>query len=200
MNNGVTRRRFVSLSLGFAFVGLASARASASTAEQYVQDIGTDILQLANGSTRGRALRSKFASLLGRHVNLRAIAASSLGTYRSKLPAGDKEKFNNLVTTYAAATFVWYVDKFKGSNFVVDSAVKQGNYVIVKTKIVKGSGGGEQVVWYLSPQGNNFQVVDMSILGVRLSIAMRDAFSRELKKSNGNFEQLYAFLREAETW
>jgi hypothetical protein len=29
---------------------------------------------------------------------------------------------------------------------------------------------------------------------------MRDAFSLELKKSKGNFEQLYAFLREAETW
>lgn len=200
MQTFMNRRAFLTLSVAAAAAVALPTAAFAITAEAYVTTIGDAVVALANGSSRGKALRGKFAALLSQHVNLRNIAASSLGQFRSKLPKGDAEKFNTLVTTYAAATFVWYVDKFKGSDFVVDSAVKQGNFVVVKSRIVKGGGGGEPVVWYLSPKGAGFQVVDMSILGVRLSVAMRDAFSRELRKSKGDFEALYSFLREAETW
>jgi phospholipid transport system substrate-binding protein len=195
----VINRRALLLTFSSAFFMTPLAQA-AGGAEQYVQSIGKDVLALANGSVRGKPLRTKFTGLLGRHVNLRTIAGSALGTYRSKLPAADKEKFNALVTTYAAALFVWYIDKFKGAEFVVDSVVQQGNFTIVKSKIAKSKISSEPIVWYLSPKGNGFQVVDLSILGVRLSVAMRDAFSRELKRSKGNFNSLYAFLAEAETW
>jgi ABC-type transporter MlaC component len=197
----LSRRRILSSLLGVTLVGASGSALAAAdaAAKSYVEDIGTDVLALANGGTKGKALRGKFATLLGRHVNLSNISASALGTWRSKLPAGDKAKLQSLVTLYAAALFAWYVDKFKGSKFEVDSIVKQGNFTIVKSKIVKGI-GGEPVVFYLSPKGSSFQVVDLSILGVRLSVALRDAFSRELKKSKGDFKQLYAFLQEAETW
>jgi phospholipid transport system substrate-binding protein len=195
----VINRRALFLALGSVLVTPKLAW-SAADPEQYVQSIGKDVLALANGSVRGKPLRAKFTGLLGRHVNLRTIAGSALGTYRSKLPAADKDKFNSLVTTYAAALFVWYIDKFKGAEFVVDSVVKQGSFTIVKSKIAKSKISSEPIVWYLSPKGDGFQVVDLSILGVRLSVAMRDAFSKELKRSKGDFNSLYAFLAEAETW
>ncbi len=192
-------RRALLLSLTSIFISPLPALAS-TDAKAYVQSIGKDVLALANGPVRGKPLRAKFSSLLGRHVNLRNIAGSALGTFRNKLPPADEAKFNGLVTTYAAALFVWYIDKFKGADFVVETVVKQGNFLIVKSKIAKSKLSNEQIVWYLSPKGDGFQVVDLSILGVRLSVAMRDAFSRELKKSKGDFKSLYAFLAEAETW
>ena len=197
-----SRRQIIAGAFGFlaAFEAGTSAALAKGSPEKYVTNIGEDVLALANGGARGKALRGRFASLLSRYVNLHTIALSSLGTFRNKLPPGDSDKFNDLVTTYAAALFVYYVDKFKGSDFQIDNVSTQGNFTIVKSKIVKSSGGGEQVVWYLAEHGNGYQVVDLSISGVRLSIGMRDAFSRELKKSKGNFESLYDFLREAETW
>lgn len=201
MVNDVISRRGLLIGFGALFAPQVSATAlAAADPKSYVLGIGGDVLALANGGTRGKPLRGKFVSLLSKHVNLRNIAASALGTFRSKLPAQDKEKFNALVTTYAAALFVWYVDKFKGAEFQVDSVVQQGSFTVVKSKIVKSKLSNEQIVWYLSPKGSGFQVVDLSILGVRLSVAMRDLFSRELKKSKGDFGSLYAFLQEAETW
>ena len=91
------------------------------------------------------------------------------------------------------------MDDFKGQDFVVDRTAQQGKYLLVYSKIVK-SGADEPIVWYLSPQGEGYRIVDLSVLGVRLSSAMRQRFSDELKKSKGNFEPLYAMLREAETW
>jgi phospholipid transport system substrate-binding protein len=192
----VINRRFFVLSsiLSFGIIGPERTFAAADP-KAYVQGIGENVLALANGETRGKPLRAKFVSLLSRHVNLRNIAGSALGTFRSKLPASDRDKFNNLVTTYAAALFVWYIDKFKGGKFSIDSVVTQGSFTVVKSRL-----SGEQIVWYLTPKGDGYQVVDMSILGVRLSVAMRDAFSKELRRSKGDFNGLYAFLSEAETW
>lgn len=199
MTSSLSRR---SLCLAFLAASFTSLPAIAATgaAEQYVSGIGRDVLALANSSTRGKALRAKFSNLLGRHVNLQSIALSSLGQYRSKLPASDKSKFNQLVTTYAAALFVWYADEFKGREFLVDKAVQQGNATLVETRISNSKFSNEPIVWRLSGSGGSYRVSDIKIRGVWLSIAMRDAFSRELKKSKGNFEELYAFLREAETW
>ena len=202
MRNGfLTRRRFAAIaSFGLVAPFLAAGASQAATPNDYVRGIGKRVLVLANGPTRGKALRAKFANLLGQYVNLRNIAGSALGTYRSKLPAGEKEKFYTLVTTYAAALFVYYVEKFQGTDIEIDTVTQSGNLTIVKSHIVKGSLGGEQVTWYLAGSGGNYQVVDLSILGVRLSVAMRDAFGRELKKSKGDFDALYDFLAEAETW
>ena len=196
----INRRNFLLSTLSVLATLAPQESFAATDAKVYVSTIGKDVLTLANGATRGKPLRSKFVTLLSRHVNLRNIANSALGTYRSKLPPEDKDKLNNLVTTYAAALFVWYVDKFKGAEFVVDTVVQQGNFTVVKSKIAKSKLNNEQIVWYLSPKGDGWQVVDLSILGVRLSVALRDAFSKELKRSKGDFNGLYAFLAEAETW
>jgi ABC-type transporter MlaC component len=200
MTSQISRRRLLALiSVSIAAFPAAHAATDAAAAK-YVSSLGDDILDLANSPTRGKALRGKFTSLLSRHVNLQSIALSSLGTYRGKLPARDKAKFNQLVTTYAAALFVWYADDFKGQKFVVDGTTSQGKATLVETKITSSKFSNEPIIWKLSGSGGSFKVIDLKIRGVWLSIAMRDAFSRELKKSKGDFEQLYAFLREAETW
>jgi ABC-type transporter MlaC component len=200
MTSLISRRRLFSF-IAFSIAAFPAAHAATNAAaEKYVSSIGDDIVDLANSSTRGKALRGKFTSLLSRHVNLQSIAMSSLGTYRGKLPAQDKAKFNQLVTAYAAGLFVWYADEFKGQKFIVDGTTSQGKTILVETKIASSKMSNEPIVWRLYGSGGGFKVIDLKIRGVWLSIAMRDAFSRELKKSKGDFEQLYAFLREAETW
>lgn len=203
MTTMLTRRLALSLFTAAAFPALApaaGASGAAEEAEEYVEKIGKDVLRLANAGSRGKATRAKFATLLSRHVNLRGITLASLGTYQKQLPPGDKEMLNDLVTTYAAALFAWYVDDFKGEKFVVDRTAQQGKFLLVHSKIVKSGGSDEPIVWYLSPAGSGFRIVDISVLGVRLSSAMRQRFNDELKKSKGDFEPLYAMLREAETW
>ena len=198
MKNPISRRDILALAL---LATLPQGQAIAADAESYIQGIGDNVLRLANGGTRGVALRNKFAALLSRYVDLSAITVASLGPFRSKLPSGDKAKLKQLVTTYAAALFAWYVDDFKGQSFVIDRTATQGKFTVVYAKIKKnGASADEPSVWYLQPTGGGFSVVDLSVLGVRLSIAMRDRFQKELSKSKGNFEPLYAVLREAESW
>ncbi|HYM99390.1 MAG TPA: hypothetical protein VET25_06580, partial [Aestuariivirgaceae bacterium] len=78
------REVLLALTLLSSGAGLAAqiAEAGAATApEKYIQRIGNDVIALANSGTKGGALRTRFASLLQRHSDIRSIALFSLGTY-----------------------------------------------------------------------------------------------------------------------
>jgi ABC-type transporter MlaC component len=124
----------------------------------------------------------------------------TVGPYQKKIPPGDKNEFYTLFNNYAAALFVYYVDDFKGSDLKIISTSKQGNFITITSAIVQNGGGREQVKWRLIPAGGGYKISDINIKGVWLTIATKKRFSDVLNKSKGDFEALFAELREAETW
>ena len=201
INRKFARREFVALFLGLAFGGGAGlASAAVNPAEGYVGRIADEVMSLANSGTKGTALRARFASVLNRYINLHTIANFALGPYQKQLPAGDKNEFYTLFNNYAAALFVYYVDDFKGSDLEIISNSQQGSYTTIVSAIVQNGGGREQVKWRLVPTGGGYKVSDINIKGVWLTIATKKRFSDVLNRSKGDFEALFAELREAETW
>jgi ABC-type transporter MlaC component len=176
------------------------AMAAIDPAEAYVSGIADEVMSLANSGEKGIGLRTKFASLLGRYINLRSIANYALGTWASKLPADKKDEFYKLVNNYSAALFVYYVDDFKGTTLEIMSNAKQGKFITIQSAIKRKGGGREQVRWRLLPAEGGFRVSDVNLKGIWLTISMKDRFNKVLKQSKGNFEALFDELREAETW
>lgn len=202
MTQNITRRSFTSLLLGsglsIATVPLAFADDGAGV---YVEKLGADVIRLANGGTRGdKALQRKFAALLNRYINIPNIAKFALGTHQQELPAGDKAMFYDLVANYAAALFVWYVDDFKGDNLDITNIAEQGKFTTIDATIKGGGIIGEKMRWRVTGSGANYRIADLNIKGVWLTISMKKLFADTLKSSGGDFEALYAKLREAETW
>ena len=54
--------------------------------------------------------------------------------------------------------------------------------------------------WRLVPTGDAYRINDVNLKGVWLTISMKDRFTKVLTKSKGDFEPLFAELREAEKW
>ena len=201
MNRKFTRREFATLFLGAALAGWASrASAAVNPAEGYVGKIADEVMSLANSGAKGTALRGRFASVLNRYVNLRTIANFALGPYQKQLRPGDKNEFYNLFNNYAAALFVYYVDDFKGSDLQIISTSQQGNFTTIVSAIIQNGGGREQVKWRLVPAGGGYKISDINVKGVWLTIATKKRFSDVLNRSKGDFDALFAELREAETW
>ena len=201
INRKFSRREFAALFLGAAFAGAASpAAAAVGPAEGYVGKIADEVMSLANGGAKGDALRGKFAAVLNRYINLRAIADFALGPYQKQLPAGDRSEFYTLFSNYAAALFVYYVNDFRGTNLEIISNSQQGSFTTIVSAIVQNGGGREQVKWRLVPVGGGYKVSDINIKGVWLTIATKKRFSDVLNRSKGDFGALFAELKEAETW
>jgi phospholipid transport system substrate-binding protein len=174
--------------------------AYAATAEDYVTSIAEQVMSLANNGQKGPALRSKFAALMNRYINLKGVADYALGTYSKKIPPDRRGEFYNLVSNYAAALFVYYLEDFRGTALEIKSTTKQGKFTVIQSAIKLKGGGAEQVRWRLSPSGGGYRISDVNLKGVWMTISMKDRFNKVLSKSKGDFDPLFAELREAETW
>lgn len=194
----LTRRAFGGLILAAALAPAAPSLAS-SPAEDYVSGIADQVMSLANASQKGPKLKSQFAALLNRYINLKGIADYALGPYVKKLPANRRGEFYDLVNNYAAALFNYYVDDFRGSKLEIQSTSQQGKFTVIQSAIT-GKGNREQVRWRLTQAGGGYRVADVNLKGVWLTIAMKDRFNKVLKTSKGDFGPLFKELREANTW
>jgi ABC-type transporter MlaC component len=199
-SRSLNRRAFGGLALAIMTGLTGQAQAAVTPAESYVTEIADQVMKLANTGVRGPALKAKFAALLNRYINLRAVANYALGNYRKKLPANRSDEFYDLVSNYTAALFVYYLEDFQGVRLDINSTTEQGRYTVIQSAIRTKAGGREQVRWRLVPAGNAFRVQDVNLKGVWLTISMKDRFTKVLSKSKGDFEPLFAELREAETW
>lgn len=197
----LNRRMFTGAALAALVAGASFPGAAlAATPEDYVNEIAGQVMKLANNSQKGPAARAKFAALMNRYVNLRGIANYALGPYAKKLPANRRDEFYGLVSNYAAALFVYYLEDFRGTELEINSTTKQGKFTVIQSAIKLKGGGREQVRWRLLPQGGSFRVNDVNIKGVWMTISMKDRFSKVLNKSKGDFDPLFDELREADTW
>lgn len=185
---------------GTAVKAPGAASASTGSAEAYVNEIAQQVINLANNGQKGPALRAQFAALMNRYINLRSIANYALGPHQKRLPASRRDEFYDLVNNYAAALFVYYLDDFRGTGLEIKSTTKQGKFTVIQSAIMLKGGGREQVRWRLSNAGSAFRINDVNLKGVWLTISMKDRFSKVLNKSKGDFEPLFAELREADTW
>jgi ABC-type transporter MlaC component len=205
LNRRFTRRELTRTMVAGIAAAVASypvaARAALTPAENYVSRIADDVMRLANSGQYGTRLRSRFAALLERYINLRNIANFALGPYRAKLPGSKKDEFYQLVGTYAAALFVFYVEDFRGSELDILSTTTQGKFITIHSAIKLKGGGREQVRWrVVQAAGGGFTVTDVNVKGVWLTISMKKRFGDVLNRSRGDFDALFAELREAETW
>jgi ABC-type transporter MlaC component len=195
-----SRRGFAALLLGLTLTGGTSpVSAAVDPAEGYVGKIADDVMALANSGASGEALRDKFISMLNQYVNLRSIANVALGRYRKALPPGEKDEFYALFSNYAATLFVNHVDDFKGSGLKIISSSKDDKFITIVSKI-EGNGGGETVKWRLIAGDGGYRISDINVKGVWLTIATKKRFNDVLNRSKGDFEPLFAELREAKTW
>jgi len=194
----LSRRGLMGFALLLATTTLAGRTAEAlSPAEQYVTSVGTSVIRLANSGAGKAAMRQRFSSLINQNTNVRSVGLVALGPYRKDLPPSMAGEFVKLVSFYMAAFFVYYVDEFQGSTIEINSSSKQGNTTIVSSSVRFKNGSTSQVRWRILGGG---QVSDINVRGVWLSLQLKKRFTDVLKRSQGDFEQLFAELRSAESW
>jgi len=197
-NSRLSRRGLMGLGVLLATTSLAGRQALAlSAAEQYVTSVGTSVIRVANSGAGKAAMRQRLSSLISQNANVRSVGLVALGPYRKDLPPGKAGEFVRLVAFYMAAFFVYYIDEFQGSNIEVNSSSKQGNATLVNSSVHFKNGSTTQVRWRIVGGG---QVGDINVRGVWLSLQLKKRFTDVLKRSQGDFDALFAELKSAESW
>jgi phospholipid transport system substrate-binding protein len=189
----ITRRHAIlaglaAIAAGFGGTGPSEA---ASAAESYVSRVGEGVLKAANAGSV-----SSFRSLLRANADIAQIALFSLGPYRKNLPSGRRQEYYRLVEDYISGVFAAHSAKLKGQGLTVSGSRDASDSVIVTSSFQATDGRKVPVTWRLIKRGGGFKVFDVNVEGIWLATTQKTNFISVLKKNNGNFDALLAYLRQ----
>ncbi len=155
----------------------------------YMRKVAKDML---NAHRQGTV--ASFKRAIQRHADVGAIADYSLGQYRAKLPAGQREAYYAGTATFMARYFADQSREYTVSKYEIGNADKDGKDISVNTKVFLMSGQSYTVVWKLAPRKGGFKVADVKVMGFSLIYLQRGIFTSFLSKRNGDVAQLVTAL------
>jgi phospholipid transport system substrate-binding protein len=184
---GLTRRALVT---GLAMAFVPPALAAEHPSVTYMKKVAKDML---NAHRQGTV--ASFKRAIQRHADVAAIADYSLGQYRAKLPAGQKERYYGGVATFMARYFADQSREYPIAKYEIGEAkATDGKDVQVNTKVYLLSGQTYTVVFNLGWRGGRYRVTDVKVLGFSLVYLQRGIFTSFISKRNGNVGELVTAL------
>lgn len=188
---GRLTRRSVLAGLSAAMLAPAAARAADDHPSiAYMRKVAKDML---NAHRQGTV--TSFRNAIQNHADVAEIADYSLGQYRAKLPAGQKQRYYTGVATFMARYFADQSREYRVAKYEIGEATAvDSKDVSVSTKVFLMSGQSYTVVWRLRWRGGRYQVLDAKVLGFSLVYMQRGIFTSFISKRNGNVGELVAAL------
>ena len=181
-------RRAALAGLAVAFASPAFA-AGEDAAVAYMKKVAKDMLAAHRQGTV-----ASFKRAIQRHADVPAIANYSLGQYKSKLTAAQKQAYYGGTATFMARYFADQSRDYVVSKYEIGDADADGDDVSVDTKVYLMNGQSYTVVWRLGRRGSGFKVEDAKVMGFSLTYLQRGIFTSFLSKRNGDVAQLVAAL------
>ena len=122
------------------------------------------------------------------------MARRSLATHWAKRTSEEKKEFVRLFSDLLERTYMKKVEDYSGEKVLYEGETKDGDYAVVKVKIVTKKNKDILVDYRLKKEGNNWLIYDVSIMGVSLVNNYRTQFNSIISQSS--YENLVKKLRE----
>lgn len=180
-------------------LGISGSPGNAMTAEEaFASKAGAHAIQTAAYGGSSDQKVDRFKDLLRQYSNIKEVALFSLGRYEKQLPSNRANEYYTLVEDFAAKLFASYAGNFAGRAVeVLRSAPRTANDIVVDSRIVYNDDTRPAPVkWLIAKRGNKLSIYDVNIQGVWLSLFIQQKFVGILKKSKGDFEPLFAYLKQ----
>jgi phospholipid transport system substrate-binding protein len=177
------------LASGALLLGANAAQAADHPAIVYMRQVAKDLLAANRQGTVASFLRA-----IQRHADVPEIALYSLGQYKARLPAGQREKYYRGVATFMSRYFADQSREYRVAKYDIGEARSDNKDVLIPSRVQLLSGATYTVTWRLSPRGKGYKVTDAKVLGFSLVYMQRGLFTSFLSKRNGDINQLVAAL------
>jgi phospholipid transport system substrate-binding protein len=175
--------------LGLMAVMLASPARAEHPSVAYMRTVGKDMLAAHRQGTV-----SAFMRVIQRHADVSGIGAYSLGDYNSKLPAGQRARYNRGVANFMARYFAEQSHIYTIAKYDIGEATVDGDDILVASKVYLMDGQTYNVMWRLHWTGGRYRVTDAKVLGFSLTYMQRGIFTSFVAKQKGNIGPLIVAL------
>jgi len=186
----------VGLLLAVALSSVSGARAAATDATAFMNDLGSRVVALVRDGQRPEAeRRTEFQKIANDAFDIPKIAQFVLGRYWRVASDEEKAGFIKAFQNYMIAVYWSRFASYSGESFKVSAQQDEGNgTILVTTEIVPANGNPIKVSWSVIKQGDSFKIRDASLEGVSQALAYRDEFASYMERNGGKISALIADL------
>lgn len=196
-------------SLGSGQVVKAADNADADTddkkralgAANFIDNMGSRALNFLKTASEQnmteKTRRARFRDLLLEAFDMKTIGRFSMGRYwRVATPRERKEYirlFENMVVDVYSNRF----REYSGQHFEIRDKRPVGKRdAIVRTAIIPGEGPEVNVDWRVRYKDKRYQIIDVIVEGVSMSVTQRSDFASVIQRGGGKVDVLIAHLQE----
>jgi phospholipid transport system substrate-binding protein len=182
----------------FLVLGVSAPCLAGEPTEEIRQTTDKILSIVTNPSLKNPSKAQEREKLIRRAVDERfdweEMARRSLATHWAKRTAEERKEFVSLFADLLERTYMRKVEDYSGEKVLYEGETKDGNYAIVRVKIVTKKDADIHVEYRLKKEANRWLVYDVSIEGVSLVNNYRTQFNSIILQSS--YENLVKRLRK----
>ncbi len=186
------------VSRGQGYDGLYNATAGdmGAGAESFIGSMATRALEFLGSSANQEAKKASFRGLLNDSFDLETIGRFALGRYWKTASAQQRTEYLTLFRKMVVEVYAKRFGDYKGQKFETRGHRADGDKdTIVTSYIIPGDGPEVQVDWRVRYKNGKYQIVDVIVEGVSMSVTQRSDFAAVIQRGGGDIQVLLNHLR-----
>ena len=177
-------------------LGLAPRGAVAQDASSFINNLGTQGMQVLGPSVPAAQRSARFRQLLDNDFDLPEIARFVLGSYGRSMSPQAPQEFLPLFREYVVQAYSTRLGQYGGAPFRVTGSRPYGGETVVNSQITRSGGQPLAVDWHVIDRGGRLLVTDVVVDGVSMKATQRSEFSSIIQRNGGQPDALVAALRQ----
>src|ERR671916_284493 len=175
---------------------IAGAASPAVDPTALITDLGTQGIQSLGQAASSAERIARLGRLFQQEFDINGIGLFALGSYRRVATPAEQQEFFRLYPEFTVRAFHARLNDYRGAPFRVTGRRTAGTEIVVSSEILPTSGARVQVEWYLTDNGGQYRVSDVTIGGMSMRVALRDQFASWVETNGGRFNALLAVMRQ----
>ncbi len=178
---------------------LAARAQDADGAAAFIESMAREAIGvLETVGTGSEAGQAEFARIFRQSFDVPTIGRFVLGRYWNQATPEQQQEYLSLFERMVVSTYARRFQNYRGESLQVlgvRDAGSQGD-LLVQTQISQLDGPPIDVGWRVRARGAGYQVVDVIVANVSMSVTQRDEFASVIAQNGGTIEGLLQVLRQ----
>lgn len=176
----------------------AASPAASDAAGKFVQDISEKVFAVLKDRSLSKGqVRAKFRVMLRQVFALDDIGNRLIRRYRSQITPAQYAAYQAALPEFAINAYSDRLYNYASADVAPVRTVPHGSRgdLDVYSRVTTPGKAPFEAIWTVRPQGNGFQILNLTISGINLSLTQEADFSAYIAK-NG-FDALVTFMKSA---
>jgi len=189
--------KLISLIIFFIFFSSNVYGNKIENAENFVQDISSEILILLDKEITVDKKRNLFSKILNKHADRKTISRAALGRPWRQLNSKQREEFVNAFQNYISKKYSLQFEGFRGATMKIEKSTDVGKSgVLVKTRFLLLGSSPVSISWQVWSKNEDLKLLDIIVEDISMLTMEREEIKNKLNNLNGDTNELINQLKD----